>query len=404
MQVSHEKSSSSIISDSRSSLGSPVNTRTQLDVIGTVRNSKSSPDLKASALDDDEHKNIFTEEENELQFNKEGSQYVDEKELPALVTIDTNGYKIESDSTGDYSRPLTPLSPANCSEMSFNMSEDYESYAVPMHMRSKSAPLDIQERQILETIPSTENTPQGSIVKNETSPSFSFNTEHEDEYGSSPLLIIQSLRNKKDDDVIEIKPSLELSGNHMDSFISTHANGSIAASTPSNVVPACSSSQDNMQMMFEELMSSSLNHQVSPSLQSQEVPVLEFDKHCNLVEDHLGQPIELSEGPPISPISPISIPEIKVDLAMNDDDDQDVTTNTRNNELETIICHPICGSSGDSSYLMGTHTPSTPIRYSRPTTPYTSIEDIPSWLYIFIAIYSGLLYIRALLINHAHNN
>ena len=297
-----------------------------------------------------------------LDDGTESKEVVETERQTDLTLGSTNEYKIESDSTGDYSRPLTPLSPANCSEVSFNISEDTESYSFPIHMRSKSAPLDIHEKQTLETIPSNENTPRDSIINTEASPSFNINVE-EEEYSSSPLMVIQSLKSTQDD-IIEIKPSLELSGNHSDVFHNNTSdrNDSNSLSTPSDGL------QDLMEIMFEQLMSNSLNQGVSPTLHSQEIPVLNFGKHDSLEEDNLGQPTELMEG---LPISPVSIPEIKVDMASYD---QGTTGNSKSNE-GAIICHPVCGSSGDSSHQIGTHTP---VRYSRPTTPYTSIEDIPS--------------------------
>ena len=145
--------------DSRSSSGSPTINRSQLAVIG-VRNSISSPDLKSSAaLDEDKYLEIETHEA-ELHFNNEDS-VSSQADQNSEISLNNSHTKLESDSTDDYSsRPMTPLSPAEDTEVTFHINEDEEPSLFPMHMRSKSAPLNMQE-PTLETIQSSENTPRG---------------------------------------------------------------------------------------------------------------------------------------------------------------------------------------------------------------------------------------------------
>ncbi len=333
---------------SRSSSGSPLINRPQLAVIG-VRNSISSPDLKSSALDEDKYLEMETHEA-ELHFNNEDS-LSSQADQHSEMSLNNSCSKLESDSADDYSsRPMTPLSPA---EVTFHINEDEESSLFPMHMRSKSAPLNTHE-PTLATIQSSENTPRGSITRDETSPSFSISDE-------TPLMIVQSLKNTKEDNIIEIKPSLEMSGEHNGPYnrSSLPNSNQICSFIEEPVSPSLPNNNSRMEMMFEELMSNAVTRKLSPSLLSQEAPILSFEKHIH--EDSLGQPVQFHER--LCSMSPASIPEIKVDLVLHED-----------NSAVVEPSHHVFVSSEDGSYP----NPSTPIRYSRQTTPYTSIEDIPS--------------------------
>lgn len=312
---------------------------------GGVRNSVSSPDLKlvSEMLEAEEEER---EREDQQIFSDDDTKQDSIQDLGLL---------------GDMNRPLTPLSPANDSEVSFSIPDDYDqAYSLPVHMRSKSAPVDVES---LETIPSNDNTPRGSLVKDEDqglsmSP-YMMRTEDDVEVSISPLLLIQSEQKSNSDDVIHIKSSLEYSKsfqNQDDDGSIVIANGGSPILQVESEYPPNNRDSKMELMLFKELMSSGSNSQ-NISLHSQEVPEFPHD-------DKNGDRSQLTEMEfpvsPISPISPISIPEIKVDLATCGERRTLTRNNTSTSSIEENLTSP------------------TSIRYSKQTTPYTSIEDLPS--------------------------
>ena len=383
---SHAPHASNQKKETKSSSSSPSH---ELEVAQGVRNSISSPNLQyPDELQDD---GLFVESrphQPHAQFSIESSTFDQSPPPPHKHSQSHLGQNSYESELNQGSRSLSPVSPADSSELSFPVRDDPDVYPISaIHMRSTSAPLSNPETK-LETTPS-EISPRASPSISNNPPTILPVNAYEEELSQtpSPVRIVQSTK-KSEDEVIEIKPSLEPTSQKTETVLAPPSMFAESDESDSGMPEGNSSqpdeenckSRDAIELMFESIMSS------SAELQSQEIPIPECDK--TTLEELLSQPIENEElnhqGVHVASITP-AIPEITVDSAassLKTDTDLDLTVN--DDTIEGCQKVSVIGDGGtdeETTFMMGAtplHTPPPQFRYSRPPTPYTSIEDIPS--------------------------
>lgn len=370
---------------------------TNLDVGGLgVKTSVSSPNLKLSEEDEDDKDKEKEEDKDNNSFSDNPQKQLFPDNLTdnseASAHLNLNGFPEEDNSDITTDHYMSLVSPSASSELSYLSIEEPHSHlrhieeqdslpVSPIHMRTKSAPLSIHE-PVLETIHSCENTPTRSYFQDGDNHVLS-----DDELSFSPLMIMQST-NSNENSIIEIKPSLEVSMRDRSLQIGNDKNGELFepplmftdSEDHSFENVTChtldtNSSHHKDELLFQELMSSRL----SPiTLSKSDITVPKSDQAT--LNEILSQPDDTIDDDLIKSIKnvrPNCVPVIDIDpptqfqintkLVIHDND---------------IIINPAfddtmdddCSDAGKTPL----HTPPPQFRFNRSTTPYTSIEDLPS--------------------------